>query len=225
MSDKKNSLLKNNWNAKLFHLKSRPLHGFSPLSERNQAIKAQHSYSIDQSIIQSVAQPIENASSLKCPWIHKVLNNAWPEIFHQKCRDIIFLFFPTQKIIHSWVQFSVRPVLGFSAARSISGFFLVSPALRWNSFVKQWQAVCATAPTTQCFMTRTARHCFTPNAVSSHFLSFAQKKRGEMKQLLAWNNGKPYVPLHRPLSVLWHIRLATVSCQTPFHPTCLPLYE
>ena len=32
--------------------------------------------------------------------------------------------------------------------------------------------VCAVIPTTQYFMTHAARHCFTPNTVSSHFPSF-----------------------------------------------------
>ena len=40
--------------------------------------------------------------------------------------------------------------------------------------VKQWQAICAIASTTQYFMSHTARHCFTPNAVSSHLPSFVQ---------------------------------------------------
>ena len=37
--------------------------------------------------------------------------------------------------------------------------------------VKQWRAIWAIIPTTQYFMTPTARHCFTPNAVSSRLPS------------------------------------------------------
>ena len=48
---------------------------------------------------------------------------------------------------------------------------------RWDETafgVKQWQVVCAVVPTTQYFMTHTARHCFTPNTVSSHLPSFVR---------------------------------------------------
>ena len=44
-----------------------------------------------------------------------------------------------------------------------------------------------------------------------------------MKQRLAWNSGKPYVPSYRPVSIFWHTLLATVSHQTPLHRTSLPL--
>ena len=53
---------------------------------------------------------------------------------------------------------------------------------------------------------------------------FVQRKRGEMRQRLAWNGGKPYVQSYRPLSILWHTLLATVSRQTLSHLTFLPLY-
>ena len=51
-----------------------------------------------------------------------------------------------------------------------------------------------------------------------------QTKGGEMKQRLAWNSGKQYVQSYRPLRILWHALLATVSRQTRFHLTSLPLY-
>ena len=41
----------------------------------------------------------------------------------------------------------------------------------------------------------------------------------------AWNSGKPYVQSYRPLGILWHTLLATVSRQTLFHLTSLPLYS
>ena len=47
--------------------------------------------------------------------------------------------------------------------------------MRWDETrcgVKQWRAIRAVVPTTQYFMTHPARHCFTPNRVSSHFTCF-----------------------------------------------------
>ena len=46
---------------------------------------------------------------------------------------------------------------------------------RWDETalgVKKWQATRAVVPTTQFSMTHSARHCFTPNAASSHLPSF-----------------------------------------------------
>ena len=48
---------------------------------------------------------------------------------------------------------------------------------RWDEAAfggKQWRAACAIGPTTQYFLAHAARHCFTPNAVSSHFPSFVR---------------------------------------------------
>ena len=50
--------------------------------------------------------------------------------------------------------------------------------LAWNSGKPYGQNV----PTTQYFMTHAARHCFTPNRVSSHLTSFVQGKAPELKQ-------------------------------------------
>ena len=58
-------------------------------------------------------------------------------------------------------------------------------AVRWDETafgVKQWQAIRAVVPTTQYFTTHSARHCFTPNRVSSHITSFVPiygKKRSQ----------------------------------------------
>ena len=63
----------------------------------------------------------------------------------------------------------------------ISPPFLCRKEVRWDETaldVKQWQAVCAIAPTSQYFMTHTARHCFTPNAVSSRLTSFVRTSSG-----------------------------------------------
>ena len=46
--------------------------------------------------------------------------------------------------------------------------------VRWDETrfgVKQWQVIRAVVSTTQYFMTHAARHCFTPNRVSSHLTS------------------------------------------------------
>ena len=46
-----------------------------------------------------------------------------------------------------------------------------------------------------------------------------------MKHDLAWNSGRPYAQSYRPLSIAWHTLLATVSRQTLFLLTSLPLYR
>ena len=54
-------------------------------------------------------------------------------------------------------------------------FYFCTKEVRWEGTrfgVKQWRAICVIIPTTQCFMTHAARHCFTPNALSSHLTSF-----------------------------------------------------
>ena len=53
----------------------------------------------------------------------------------------------------------------------------------------------------------------------------SQRKGGEEKQRLASNSGESYVQSYRPLSVLWHALLATVSRQMLFHLNSPPLYK
>ena len=90
--------------------------------------------------------------------------------------------------------------------------------------VERWQAVCAIAPTTQYFMTHAARH-ETPLlhakrwSISPPFLGTKEKRWRDETGFGVETMASRDVQSHRPLSILWHMLLATVSRQMLFHLT------
>ena len=65
----------------------------------------------------------------------------------------------------------------------LSYFLYKGREVKWNSvWREQWQAIGAIAPITQYSMTHAGRHCFMPNAVSSHLPSFEPKLKRKWKR-------------------------------------------